>query len=58
MVPQKVLWGPLRPSKNLLWHHKEVRKYTLNLIFSLRPGLGWEGLTIGKLEQNVKYGQS
>ena len=30
---KKVLWRPLRPSKNLLRYHKEVWKQKFNLIF-------------------------
>ena len=34
------------PSKNLSRHHKEVQKLKFKLFFSLRPGLGREGLNI------------
>ena len=53
MVPQKEPQRPLRLSLNLLSKHKDVRKSKFNLIFSLRPGLGQEGL-ISLFQQNFK----
>ena len=52
VVPQKVLWRPLRPS-NLFRHHKEKWKLKFNLISSLRPGLGQEVLTCFFLDQTM-----